>query len=96
MNPASKNVYPYLLDVQSPLLSSLETRLVIPLAAKRKFDKEIIKNLNPVIKAENKEYVVLTQQMAAIPCKSIGAVVCDCLSSRQDVIAAIDFLITGI
>ena len=32
INPISKNIYPYLLDVQSPLLDSLETRLVIPLA----------------------------------------------------------------
>ena len=96
LNPASKNIYPYLLDVQSTLLSSLETRLVIPVATKKRFGRELIKNLNPIIKYESKEYIVLTQQMAAIPNKSIGSVVCDCLSIRQDVISAIDFLITGI
>ena len=96
LNPVSKSIYPYLLDVQSTLLSSLETRLVIPVSTKKRFEKEIIKNLNPIIRIENKEYVVITQQMAAIQNKSIGASVCDCLSSRQDIISAIDFLITGI
>jgi len=30
-NSASRDIYPYLIDVQSSLLDNLETRLVIPL-----------------------------------------------------------------
>jgi toxin CcdB len=96
LNPISKSNYPYLLDIQTTLLNDLETRLVIPLTPKKKFEKGIIKNLNPIIKIENKEYIVLTQQMAAIPMKNIGSMVSECLSSRQEIIAAVDFLITGI
>jgi CcdB protein. len=96
LNPLSKNTYPYLLDIQTTLLNDLETRLVIPLTPKKKLEKGIIKNLNPIIKIENKEYIVLTQQMAAIPIKNIGAMISECLSNRQEIIAAVDFLITGI
>lgn len=96
LNPVSKKIYPYLIDVQTTLLSDLKTKIVIPLAKKEKFEKGIIKNLNPIIIINKSLYVVLTQQMAGISTNFIGAGVCDCLSSRQDIIAAIDFLITGI
>jgi len=95
-NPISKKNYPYLIDVQSTLLNTLETRLVIPVASKKNFQSEIIKNLNPIVKIDKKEFVVITQQMAAIKNQSIGTCVCDCLSKRQEILAAIDFLITGI
>ncbi|MBN2735623.1 MAG: CcdB family protein [Spirochaetales bacterium] len=96
LSPNSKKVYPYLIDVQATILNDLETRIVIPLATKEKFGKGIVKNLNPIIKINKKDYVLLTQQMAGIPCNQIGSSVCDCLSIRQDVLSAIDFLITGI
>jgi toxin CcdB len=95
-NPISKKIYPFLIDVQSMLLNTLETRLVIPVIAKKNYESAIIKNLNPLIKIEKKEYVVLTQQMAAVKNQAVGSLVCDCLSKRQEILAAIDFLITGI
>lgn len=96
LSPKSKKIYPYLIDVQAPILSDLDTRIVIPLASKEQFGKVMVQNLNPVLPINNKEYVLLTQQMAGIPCKQLGSSVCDCLSMRQEVLSAIDFLITGI
>ena len=96
LNPNSKNTYPYLIDVQTTLLSDLETRIVIPVALKSKFGKGIVKNLNPIIIINKKEYVVITQQISGIPSKQLGSSICDCLSTRQEILSAIDFLITGI
>ena len=56
----------------------------------------MVQYLNPVLLINKKEYVLITQQMAGIPCKQLGSSVCDCLSMRQEVLSAIDFLITGI
>ena len=95
LNTLSKKIYPYLIDIQSPLLNTLETRLVIPLSLKSHFENKIINNLNPEIQIKNANYILLTQQMAAISIKSIGSIVCDCSSIRQEIISAIDFLITG-
>jgi toxin CcdB len=96
LNPTSKQTYQYLIDVQTTLLTDLETRIVIPVALKSKFGKGIIKNLNPLITINKKDYVIITQQISAIPINQLGSAVCDCLSSRQEILAAIDFLITGI
>jgi len=73
----------------------LETRLVIPVSAKSKFEDKVIKNLNPVVQINSEFYIVLTQQMAAIPMKNLGNPICNCVSNRQEIISAIDFLITG-
>ena len=94
-NPVTKVVYPFLIDVQSPLLDSLETRLVIPLSLKSRFNEKAIKNLTPVILIKGIEYLVLTPQMAAIQKKHIGSYIDDCSKHRNEIIASIDFLITG-
>ena len=96
LNPNSKHIYPYLIDVQTTLLTDLETRIVIPVVLKSKFGKGIINNLNPIIIINKKEYVISTQQISGIPSNQLGASICDCLLSRQEILSAIDFLITGI
>ena len=96
LNPNSKHTYPYLIDVQTTLLTDLETRIVIPVVLKSKFGKGIITNLNPIIVINKKEYVIITQQISGIPSKQLGSSICDCITSRQEILAAIDFLITGI
>lgn len=50
----------------------------------------------PVISIKKKEYILLTQQMAGVPVSQIGSSVCECVSNRQEILSAIDFLITGI
>ena len=96
LNQNSKKLYPYLVDVQASILTDLETRIVIPLIVKEMFGKEVIRNLNPVIAIKKKKYILITQQMAGIPNKQIGSLICECLSERQEILSAIDFLITGI
>jgi toxin CcdB len=96
LNPDSKKNYPYLLDVQASILSDLDTRTVVPLVNKEKIGKGIIKNLNPTVIIHKKEYILITQQMAGIPSTQIGSPVCDCVSKRQEILSAVDFLITGI
>lgn len=94
-NHATKAIYPYLLDVQSPLLDSLDTRLVIPLVLTSRFKEKAIKNLTPELTIKGHNYLVLTPQMAAINKKSLGIFIMDLANSRNTIISALDFLITG-
>ncbi len=94
-NPSTKAMYPYLIDIQSPLLDSLATRLVIPLSQKSNFGGTQIKDLNPAITFDGKEYLLLTQQMAAIYSSNLGSQVGDVANMRQAILASIDLLITG-
>jgi toxin CcdB len=94
-NTHTKDLYPYLLDIQSSLFESLDTRLVIPLALLSKSMQRPIKGLNPLIKIKGNEYIALTSQMAGINKANLGNLVLDYSSNRQEVISAIDFLISG-
>lgn len=94
-NTATKAIYPYLLDVQSPLLEALDTRLVIPLSLSSRFKAKTIKNLTPELAIKGHNYLVLTPQMAAINKKNLGVFIMSLASSRNIFISAIDFLITG-
>jgi toxin CcdB len=94
-NAATKDRYPFLLDIQTPLLDLLETRLVIPLVLLSKYESKPIKELMPVVSINNKKYVVLTPLQSGIHKKLLGSLVIDISSKRQEIISSIDFLITG-
>ena len=94
-NSNSKVKYPYLINVQHNIVDNLSTRLAIPVVEKKYFENLGIKVLNPEIKIENTSFFVLTQQMATIPKKYLGSVVEETTIDRNQILAAIDFLITG-
>ena len=94
-NSLTKKSYPFLLDIQSELLSYIDTRLVIPLSPMANFNNQLIKNVNAIIRIQNQDYLLLTQQMAAIPVGMIGEEVMFCEEQRQEILRCIDFLITG-
>lgn len=93
-NPQTRATYPYLLDVQAQLLQSLKTRLIVP--ASRCLGAAAIDKLNPTFTLEDQKYLLLTQQMAGIPIANLGEAVADLSFMRDELIAAIDILITGI
>jgi len=95
MNQSTNKIFPYIIDVQSPLLEALETRLVIPLILASQFGEKPIKNLTSSIMIKNQEYFVLTPQMAAIHKKHLGKFVENCKGERNAIVSSIDFLITG-
>lgn len=91
----TKNNYPFLLNIQSDLLSHIDTRLVIPLAPIGNFNNQLIKNVNMIIRIQSEDYIVLTQQMAAIPIGMIGDEIMVCEEQRHEILRCIDFLVTG-
>lgn len=88
--------YPYLLDIQSDLLDDLRTTVVIPLSPLRLAGKAAISRLCPVLDIDGEPYVAITQQLAAVDRKALGKMVCDLGHHRSDIIAALDFIISGI
>ena len=88
--------YPYFVDVQSELLDSLNTRLALPLTPVELLEHKAPSHLCPTIHIDEGDYVILTQQMASVPTKLLTEPVNDLSTFRDEIIAAIDFLITGI
>ncbi|RZQ20584.1 plasmid maintenance protein CcdB [Vibrio vulnificus] len=93
---STANAYPYFVDVQSEMLVTLNTRLVIPLTPVEMLEKKAPTHLCPVIHIDEGDFVILTHQMASVPTKILRDPVNDLSTFRNEIIAAIDFLITGI
>ena len=87
--------YPLLLDVQADLLSRLCTRLVVPITRSEGHGKPI-PCLNPTSTIKDVEYVLVFQEMAAIPTSALGEVVASLASRRTEFVAAVDLLFAGI
>lgn len=96
INAATRAAVPLLLDVQSNLLAELGTRVVVPLYPASTLQEKMLKTLTPRFEIEGQPYVMLTPQMAGIANKQLGPMVADLAARRDEIIAALDLLITGI
>ncbi len=55
-----------MLDVQAELLSSLATRVVVPLVKRKRLGRALLPRLNPVVLIGDTEYAAVFQELAAI------------------------------
>ena len=96
INSASKKQYPLLLDVQHVVLSVLKTRIVIPLCQIETVEGIVMDILMPTIRFNEQKYVLMTPQIAAITVRMLEKPVGTLEHSRAEVLAALDFAITGV
>ena len=92
----TSKTYPYFIDIQSGLLETLNSRAVIPLTPASKSDKSYPSNLCPIIKIKNKNYALLTHQITSVSTNFLKKNECSMISYRDEIVGAIDFLVTGI
>jgi toxin CcdB len=95
-NTSTRNTYPYLIDIQSNLLAALKTTVVIPLCTATSVGESAISKLCPLVQINHQNYLVLTQQIAGIDKKLLGQEIGDFSCYRSEIIAALDFLVSGI
>ena len=95
LDALSRNLTPYLLDVQCNLLDELATRVVVPLRRVGAYSGKPMTTLMPCFRVEGEDFLALTQQLAAISKKQIGVAVLDVTDRRAEVLGALDFLISG-
>jgi len=92
--PNSRQRQPYLISLQSDLLSrSLDTVVVAPLEPA---DADTFADrLNPRLDVENEPFVMIAQELVTIRKSALGASRGSLASERDRIIAAIDVLFTG-
>jgi toxin CcdB len=95
-NPGTKGEYPLLLDIQSDLLDELATRVVIPLTRAAGLARQPIGSLMPIVVVASEEYVAVTQDLAGTQKSSLGPRVASVVEQRDAIVAALDFLISGV
>jgi toxin CcdB len=95
-NPQSKKAFPLLLDIQTNLLDSLHTTVVVPLVDYPTHKDKAFSQLTPILNIEGADYLMLTPQLAGIARKELGSAVCHMEHARTEIVNAVDFLLTGI
>ncbi|KLU16120.1 CcdB family protein [Xenorhabdus griffiniae] len=86
-----------MLDVTSDIIGQLNRRIVIPLLPVEKYpDGRRPERMIPLIRLmDDKEYAVMTHELASIPVRALGTEFCDASLYRNQIKAAIDFLFDG-
>lgn len=92
----SSKTYPYFVDIQNNLLDSLNSRVVIPLTAVGQTEKSYPDNLCPVVEISQQRFALLTHQLTSVSLGFLQKKAGSLALNRNDIIAAIDFLVTGI
>jgi toxin CcdB len=85
---------PYLVEVQSELVPT-QMRVVVPLVNPEYFGPAA-RTLNPTVVVDGVSYVMSPTEIGSLPQQQLGVPVGDLRSSRQEIMAALDFLLTGV
>ncbi len=91
---SSKRI-PCFLDVQSDLIETLGSRVVVPLVALERHGG-VIEGLMPRLLVDETPLVMDTAQVMGVPLRMLGRQVADLSHERHAILAAIDMLTHGI
>lgn len=95
-NIRTNKAYPYILDIQNPIISDIGTRITIPLGRFDHFKNLAMTRLTPEIFFKGEKLLLLTPQIAAIPTSLLKESIGSLNYLRDEIIASLDFAITGI
>ena len=84
---------PYLVVLQSDLVSGLRSAVVAPLVARS--DMTGARQLNPLVAVDGREYWIATYELFAIEQRMLAPKIANVGDQRDAIIAALDFLFTG-
>lgn len=94
LNPGSRAQYPYVVILQHDRTAFVRTAIAAPLA---EWTSALANTrIHPTITIDNRRYVALIEQMAAVPLSVLGGLVGSAETQRYEIIAALDLLFTGI
>ena len=97
-NPSktTRQAYPFIIDIQSSVISEIATRIVLPLGRIADFRNEEMKRLTPTVTYRGEELLLLVPQIASMPAKALKNPIGSVGHLREEIVAALDFAITGI
>ena len=84
----------HVVDLQTDLLSGLATRIVAPLRARA--ETAVITGLTPVVQVEGAEFVVLMQEMAAVPTRELQRRIGSLGAYQDSIKRALDIVFFGL
>ena len=91
-----RDVYPYVVDVQSDLLSSLATRMVVPLAITTLAASDLPRRLCPLITVNDRALMLVPFEAAPLDKRLLRTKVTSVRAASDQIIAAMDSVLSGI
>jgi len=85
---------PYLVVLQSDLVSGLSSTVVAPLVPRDQFSGA--HRLNPIVAVDGREFWLATHELFAVDRRALRGKVATLSDHRDAIIAALDFVFTGI
>ena len=95
-SPRMRDVYPFVVDVQSNLLSALATRMVVPLAITNLSAKDLPQRLCPIIVVNNKPLMLVPFEAAPLDKRLLKVEIASVVERSYEIIAAMDSVLSGI
>jgi toxin CcdB len=95
-SPRMRDLYPYVVDIQSDLLSSLATRMVVPLAVTALAAHDLPRQLCPVIPVKGKNLMLLVFEAAPLGRRLLKNKASSVKHYASDIITAMDAVRSGI
>ena len=97
-NPSARmrDVYPFVVDIQSDLLGALATRMVVPLAVTALRPGELPRRLCPVFAVNGKSLMLVTFEAAPLDKRLLKAEITSVRERSYDIISAMDAVLSGI
>lgn len=95
-SPSSRGELPYFVDLQSDLLSALETRFVAPLARNRLPMQGLPRGLCPVFLIDGDELALIAHEAGPVNARQLKHPVASLRSEAHTITSALDAVISGI
>ena len=95
-NPAYRQTWPWVVDVQHEILSTLQTRLTIPLAQASPANQGLPTRLFPRLEFQGKSYTLLAQVAAPVHTSRLKSPQGTLHERRAEIQASLDAVVAGV
>lgn len=95
-SPRMRDVYPYVVDIQSDLLSGLATHMVVPLAFTALAARDLPRRLCPVITINDRALMLVPFEAAPLDKRLLKAEIASIRDRSHEIVEAMDAVLSGI
>lgn len=95
-SPRMRDQYPYVVDVQSDLLSSLATRMVVPLALTSLHANELPRRLCPGFMVRKKNLMLVPFEAAPLDKRLLKKEIVSIRAHAHEIVGAMDAVMSGL
>lgn len=94
-NPNGRTTAPYVVALQSDFLDLLPSRWVAPLKLSKSIARRV-EGLMPEVEVDGKKFTIFMYESGAVPVQSLGNKIASLDGHRDELIRAVDILVSGI